>query len=90
MLSSYIVKRSHEVSLLLVALSNFSVSRFDESGIDYMEHEDGTRISSVNQVTVGERMKTYVKDGVIWSNVEKTEHSEEWNASRDKEPDNCE
>ena len=56
----------------------------------YMEHEDGTRISSVNQVTVGERMKTYVKDGVIWSNVEKTEHSEEWNASRDKEPDNCE
>ena len=61
-----------------------------QQGLGYMEHEDGTRISSVNQVTVGERMKTYVKDGVIWSNVEKTEHSEEWNASRDKEPDNCE
>lgn len=61
-----------------------------QQGLGYMEHDDGTRISSVNQVTVGERMKTYVKDGVIWSNVEKTEHSEEWNASRDKEPDNCE
>ena len=61
-----------------------------QQGLGYMEHEDGTRISSVNQVTVGERMKTYVKDGVIWSNVEKTEHSEEGNASRDKEPDNCE
>ena len=33
-LSSYIVKRSHDVSLLLLALSNFSTSRFDESGID--------------------------------------------------------
>ena len=27
-------------------------------------------------------MKTYVKDGVIWSNVEKTENSDAWNVSR--------
>lgn len=55
-----------------------------------MEHEDGTRISSVGQVREGERMKTYVKDGVIWSNVEKTENSDAWNVSRGKETDNCE
>ena len=61
-----------------------------QQGLGYMEHEDGTRISSVGQVREGERMKTYVKDGVIWSNVEKTENSDAWNVSRDKETDNCE
>ena len=61
-----------------------------QQGLGYMEHEDGTRISSVGQVREGERMKTYVKDGVIWSNVEKTENSDAWNVSRGKETDNCE
>ena len=61
-----------------------------QQGLGYMEHEDGTRISSVGQVREGERMKTYVKDGVIWSNVEKTENSDAWIVSRGKETDNCE
>ena len=61
-----------------------------QQGLGYMEHEDGSRMSSVGQVREGERMKTYVKDGVIWSNVEKTENSDAWNVSRGKETDNCE
>lgn len=46
-------------------------------GLGFLEQEDGKRISSVNQIQQGERMKTYIKDGVIWSVVEKTEKGTE-------------
>ena len=68
-----LMEKRHLLQVQIERLKGLSPLDKLNQGFSFTENEQGKPVVDVHRVQVGQRMKTYVKNGVITSVIEKAE-----------------